>query len=103
MTSVPFGDVALRNDASPLDLQTDELLLMYAAMQGGRPSRVLPRCRHALAYCAPTGVTRSLADRGQSLSARRVTRLKLALPVADHLRREVQRELDALERSEVQP
>lgn len=81
-----------------------QLLLLDAALDGsGRPPHVLAHCRHDLAYCALTGLSRSFASSGQPLSARRATRLKLALPIGDHLRREVQRELDALEHSEARP
>lgn len=89
-----------------IGLQTGgQLLLLDAALRdgSGRPARVLAHCAHDLAYCALTGLSRSLAECGQLLSARRATRLKLALPIAGHLRREVQRELDALERAEAQP
>lgn len=87
-------------------LQTGgQLLLLDASLRDdcGRPPQVLGHCRHDLAYCTLTGLSRSFAGDGQSLSARRATLLKLALPIADHLRVEVHRELAALERSEARP
>lgn len=88
-----------------IGLLTDrQLLLVDAALRdSGRPPHVLAHCRHDLAYCALTGLSRSFADSGQSPKALRAARLRLALPIADHLRQEAQRELDALQRFEARP
>jgi len=91
-----------------IGLRTDEQLLLLLLDTGliegsGRPAQVIGHCHHELAYCTLTGLGRSLADHGQLQAARRASRLKLALPIADDLRAEVQRELDALTPPEPQP
>lgn len=82
-----------------IGLQTEQQLLLLDAglIDGsGRPPLVIAHCRHELAFCTLTGLSRSLEDHGQLQAARRATRLKLALPLADQVRAEVQRALDAL-------
>lgn len=77
-----------------------QLLLLDAALAGDdhAPAQVLAHCPHELAYCTLTGLSRGFADRDELPAARRAATLKLALPLGDGIRAEVQRELDALAR-----
>lgn len=77
----------------------EQMLLLDTDLgDGGRPpEKVLAHCRHELAYCTLTGLSRSFAGRGRLQAARRATRMKLALPLADELRADACRELDALD------
>lgn len=78
--------------------QSGRLLMLDAGLRdgSGRPAQVIAHCRHELAYCTLTGLSRSFADRGRLQSAVRATRLKLALPLGEQLQAQVRRDLDAL-------
>lgn len=84
---------------------TEHLLLLDADLHHDvrPPAEVLAHCRHELAFCALTGLSRALHRRGQLQAARRATTLKLALPICAQLRAEVQRELNAPTRPPAQP
>jgi hypothetical protein len=84
-------------------LQADEhLLLLDASLRDAdqAPIQVRPHCRHELACCALTGLSRSFASHGRLDEARRAARRKLTLPIADGLRSQVRRELEALDRAQ---
>ena len=77
----------------------DDHLLLLDVGRGdgdGPATEVLVHCRHELAFCTLTGLSRSFAARDRRDEARRATRIKLTLPIADRLRAEARRELDAL-------
>jgi hypothetical protein len=80
----------------------DHLLLLDASLVDAdqAPLEVRPHCRHELACCALTGLSRSYARVGKPELARHAARLKLTLPVADASRAEVRREIDALDVTE---
>ena len=76
----------------------ERVLLLDAGLGDGGdpPAEVLAHCRHEVAYCTLTGLSRSFSARGRLDDARRATRMKLTLPVADRLHADARRELDAL-------
>jgi hypothetical protein len=80
----------------------DHLLLLDASLRDAAqaPIQVRPHCRHELACCALTGLSRSFARRGRLDEARRAATRKLTLPIADGLRSQVRRELQALDRAQ---
>jgi hypothetical protein len=63
----------------------DHLLLLDASLLDGdhAPLEVRPNCRHELACCALTGLSRSYAAIGKPELARHASWLKLTLPIAD--------------------
>jgi hypothetical protein len=80
----------------------DHLLLLDASLADAdqAPLEVRPHCRHELACCALTGLSRSYARSGQPELARHAAWLKLTLPIADASRAQVRREIDALDATE---
>jgi hypothetical protein len=79
-------------------LQSDDhLLLLDASLADAdqAPLEVRPHCRHELACCALTGLSRSYAAIGEPEPARHASWLKLTLPIADAARAQMRREIDA--------